>query len=121
MTRRLTERTKANARSLRRGSTDAEARLWYNLRRHELAGYKFRRQHPFGPYILDFYCAKARLVIEVDGGQHMDAKNAIADAERTAYLKQRGLRVLRFNNRQALLQTNAVLEIIYEALTDPSP
>jgi len=106
---------------VRRASTDAEARLWYNLRRHGLAGYKFRRQHPFGPYILDFYCARARLVVEVDGGQHLEAKTVSRDAERTRYLERNGLRVLRFNNLETMLETDAVFNVIFEALADPSP
>ena len=70
--------------------TDAESRLWYSLRRHGLNGYKFRRQHPFGPYILDFYCAAARLAIEVDGGQHFEESQQMADTERTRHLEQQG-------------------------------
>jgi very-short-patch-repair endonuclease len=101
--------------------TDAEERLWYNLRRHGLDGYKFRRQHPLGPYILDFYCAKGRLVVEVDGGQHFEDGRALADAERTLYLEQRGLRVLRFTNLETLLKTDAVLNVIFKALGSPLP
>ena len=86
-----------------------------------MAGHKFRRQHPFGPFILDFYCASARLVIELDGGQHLDLDNARRDQERTSYLEQQGLQVLRFNNIQALKQTKAVLDVILQALEHPSP
>jgi very-short-patch-repair endonuclease len=96
--------------------TDAEERLWYNLRRHGLSGYKFRRQHPLGSYILDFYCAKAGLVVEVDGGQHIESEKAIQDAKRTRYLTARGLRVLRFTNLEVLLETDAVLNSVLEAL-----
>ena len=121
MTRRLPEHTRANARKLRYASTDAEARLWYNLRRHGLAGHKFRRQHPFGPYILDFYCAEARLVVEVDGSQHIETQTVVRDAKRTRYLEQHGLRVLRFTNLEALLETDSVLAVILVALANPSP
>ena len=121
VTRRLSEHTKANVQRLRRALTDAEARLWYNLRRHGVAGFKFRRQHPFGPFILDFYCSEARLVIEVDGSQHFEAENELRDRERTRYLEERGLRVLRFTNREVMLETDAVLNVILEALTVPSP
>jgi len=117
----LHERLKTNARSLRRDPTDAEAVIWYNLRRHGIAGYNFRRQHPFGPYILDFYCPAGRLVVELDGGQHLDMDNARRDQERTTYLEQHGLRVLRFNNIQALKETKAVLDVILKLLEDPSP
>jgi very-short-patch-repair endonuclease len=100
--------------------TEAEARLWYHLRRHELGGYKFRRQHPFGPFILDFYCAAANLVIEVDGGQHFQEPNLINDEERSGYLKDQGLRIVRFTNTEVLLETESVLEVILGALS-PSP
>ena len=101
--------------------TDAEARLWFNLRRHGTAGRKFRRQHPFGPFILDFYCADAHLVVELDGGQHFEPAQAAYDAERTKFLETKGLRVLRFTNIEALMQTDAVLEVILGALENPSP
>jgi very-short-patch-repair endonuclease len=120
VTRRLLERIKANARNLRHASTDAEARLWYNLRRHGLEGFKFRRQHPLGPYILDFYCAEARVVMEVDGSHHMEADVTLQNAARTRYLERHGLRVLRFNNREALLETDAVLNVIIESKRNPS-
>ena len=101
-TRKLPEPTKSNARALRREMTDAESKLWYHLRAHGLAGFKFRRQHPFGPYVLDFYCPIARLVIELDGGQHFEPETLVRDAERTRYLEESGLRVLRFTNFEAL-------------------
>ncbi len=101
--------------------TDAESRLWYTLRRHGLEGRKFRRQHPFGPYILDFYCPSARLVVELDGGQHYEDEGLRSDEVRTRYLESRGLRVLRFTNLEALQETDAVLNSILEALGDPSP
>jgi very-short-patch-repair endonuclease len=80
------------ARKLRRNSTDAEARLWHILRDRGI-GAKFRRQFPFGPYILDFYCLERRLVIEVDGSQHYEADGLAKDAERTALLEKSGLRM----------------------------
>jgi len=85
------------------------------------SGEGFRRQHPFGPYILDFYCAKARLVVEVDGGQHLESETLSRDAERSRYLERHGLRVLRFNNLETMLETYAVLNVILEALARPSP
>ena len=120
-TRRLTEGTKANARRLRKDLTDAESRLWYHLRRHGLSGYKFRRQHPFGPYILDFYCPQARLAVEVDGAQHLEPSGQMSDANRTSYLEQHGVTVIRFTNTEALEETDEVLERIYEALGAPLP
>ena len=114
--KRLPEYTTANARQLRKDSSDAERRLWAHLRRHALEGLKFRRQHPFGPYILDFYCPSAKLVIEVDGSQHYEPGASQRDEARTKYLESRGLRVIRFNNVEALLQTEAVFDVILSAL-----
>ena len=123
-TRRLSARVKTNVRTLRREMTDAEARLWYALRRHGMASLKFRRQHPFGRYILDFYCPEGRLVIEIDGGQHFEAENASRDESRTRFLETHGLRVMRFTNLEVLNETGSVLDSILLALRgseDPSP
>jgi very-short-patch-repair endonuclease len=103
------------ARALRRSSTDAESRLWRLLRDRSL-GVKFRRQFPFGRYILDFYCLEYRLVVEVDGGQHFEPAGMAADAERTRILEASGLKVLRFTNREVLLETDDVAEAIREAV-----
>ncbi|MGH8127727.1 MAG: endonuclease domain-containing protein [Gammaproteobacteria bacterium] len=84
--------TKANARRLRKETTDAERRLWYCLRAGRLGGFKFRRQHPHPPYVLDFYCEAAKLVVELDGSQH----NETVDAVRTNRLERAGMKVLRF-------------------------
>ena len=103
------------ARELRIHMTDAERRLWAVLRGRRLQGYKFRRQHPVGPFILDFACIEHRLVIEADGGQHSD--NA-ADERRTAWLARRGWRVLRFWNNEILSSTEGVQEAVLEALAE---
>ena len=95
--------------------TDAERRLWACLRGRRLVGYKFRRQHPLGPFIVDFACIEHRLVIEADGGQHADSK---ADARRTAWLERHGWRVLRFWNPDILKSTEGVQEMILEALKE---
>jgi very-short-patch-repair endonuclease len=84
------------ARSLRANQTDAEGRLWGELRGRRLGGWKWRRQAPIGPFIVDFYCPAARLVVELDGSQHLD--QAAYDARRTAYLERDGLRVIRFGS-----------------------
>jgi very-short-patch-repair endonuclease len=111
-------------RALRRGETDAERLLWRMLRGRQVAGAKFRRQHQFGPFILDFFCAEHRLAIEVDGSQHFSDDGVARDASRTAWLRRAEIRVLRFDNRQVLLETEGVLEaILLELGTDvmPSP
>lgn len=92
--------------------TDAERKLWYHLRGGRLGGFRFRRQHPIPPYVLDFYCYAAKLVVELDGGQHIEE----ADAARTRALEARGLRVIRFWNNDVLSNTEAVLEAILSAL-----
>ena len=105
------------ARALRQASTTAEQLLWRHLRNRQLAGAKFRRQHPLGPYILDFVCLEHGLVVELDGGQHADLQSQAYDAQRTAWLQRQGLRVLRFWNHDVLLQTNEVLAQLLQALT----
>jgi len=102
-----------HARSLRRNQTDAERALWYHLRGNRLQGHKFRRQHPCGRYILDFVCLEARLVIELDGGQHQGSS---ADCERDAWLQAQGFQILRFWNHEVLTQPDAVLERLFIAL-----
>jgi very-short-patch-repair endonuclease len=94
--------------------TDAETTLWGRLRRKAL-GVKFRRQHPFGPYILDFFAEEAHLAVEVDGSQHYADDGVAGDTERTRYLEGAGLHVLRFSDREVLLETESVLDAIYEA------
>ena len=110
------------ARALRRSSPDGETALWGRLRGRQVAGAKFRRQEPFGPYILDFCCLERRVVIEVDGSQHAEERQMARDAVRTAYLEARGFRVLRFDDREVLLETESVMQQIWQVLqTGPSP
>jgi very-short-patch-repair endonuclease len=99
------------AQALRADSTDAERRLWYLLRSHRTMGVKFRRQHPIGPYIVDFACLECRLIIEVDGGQHQE--RAWVDRRRDEMLSSRGFLVLRFWNNDVLARTIDVLEEIW--------
>jgi very-short-patch-repair endonuclease len=101
------------ARRLRKIPTDAEIRLWSRLRRKQLKGFRFRRQHPMGGYVLDFFCPEANLVVEVDGGQHAESEH---DAVRTEWLEERGYRVIRFWNNDVLTNTEGVLLAILEAL-----
>ncbi|MEE1947895.1 endonuclease domain-containing protein [Pseudomonas alcaligenes] len=107
-----------NAKSLRTQMTDAETRLWCHLRAHRFMGLKFKRQKPIGRYIVDFVCLELFLVIELDGGQHME--QADRDRERDDYLAARGYRVLRFWNHQVLGEMEAVLERIRLEI-DPLP
>jgi very-short-patch-repair endonuclease len=102
------------ARGLRALSTEAEKRLWAHLRGRRLDGWKFRRQCWLGPFIADFVCIEARLVIEADGGQHADA--VAYDAKRSLWLAGEGFRVLRFWNADVLTNTDGVLSAILAAL-----
>lgn len=103
----------ARARAMRRLPTDAERRVWYGLRDRRLARWKFRRQVPAGPFIADFLCYEARLIVEVDGAQHGGSAKDIA---RTSYLERRGYRVVRFWNHEVLREYEAVMEAIFPAL-----
>jgi very-short-patch-repair endonuclease len=113
-------RLKAKARSLRSNQTDAELHLWYRLRRKQILGVQFYRQKPIGNYIADFYAPAARLVIELDGAQHSESDRANYDGQRTRDLEQLGLKVVRFDDRQVLLETESVLEAILQCLENPS-
>src|SRR5579883_863002 len=95
------------ARKLRRNSTDAELRLWHALKNRQLSGFKFRRQAPFGPFIADFLCVDAKLIVEVDGGQH--AIQTEQDRERSQYFAANGYRVSRFWNNDVLQNLEGVL------------
>ncbi len=94
--------------------TDAERKLWYHLRAGRLGGWKFRRQHPVPPYVVDFCCLEKNLVVELDGSQHTPE----SDAARTRYLESQGWRVLRFGSGEALKQTEAVVEAIWNIVGD---
>ena len=110
--------TLTKAKRLRREITDAERKLWSVLRNSQLGVSKFRRQQPIGPFIADFVCQHARLIIEADGGQHAASGN---DARRTAFLESKGYRVLRFWNNDILENLEAVAESILAALATPHP
>jgi very-short-patch-repair endonuclease len=102
------------ARKLRQASTDVERVMWHLLRDRRLDGVKFHRQVPIGPYVADFASIQQRLIIELDGGQHVDSPR---DARRDAFLQGAGWRVLRFWNNEALTNRDGVLEIVHSALT----
>ena len=102
------------ARELRKQLTEAEKTLWRHLRLRQIGGYKFRRQQPLGPYVVDFVCFEKQLIVELDGGHH--SEQLAYDADRTAWLGSQGYRVLRFWNHQILGEIGAVNQVIYEAL-----
>ena len=125
-----TPRARASAKPLRRTLTEPERRLWWHLRhRLPVAGSHFRRQVPLGSYVADFCCFAARLVVEVDGGQHGREADVAYDARRTAALEAQGFRVLRFSNADVMRSIEAVLDTIFStmalsndtAITPPSP
>jgi very-short-patch-repair endonuclease len=105
-------------KQLRNSLTAAEAVLWQNLRGRQLLGKKFRRQVSIGRYIVDFYCPEARLVIELDGDRHFSITIDEYEAQRTKYLEEDGLRIIRFENKELYDNLEGVLETIKEALKD---
>jgi len=113
-------RLKTKARSLRTNPTDAELHLWYRLRRKQILDVQFYRQKPIGNSIADFYAPAVKLVVELDGAQHLKLGQAKYDAQRTRDLEQQGLKVLRFDDRQALLETESLLEAIFQTVKNPS-
>ena len=108
---------KLRSRILRREMTDAEQRLWLRLRRKQLMGVQFYRQKPLGNYVVDFYSPQARIVVEIDGSQHLEPPAMKADAKREKYLSGLGLKVLRFDNLQVLRETESVLDTISRAIS----
>ncbi|MDZ4350347.1 MAG: DUF559 domain-containing protein [Xanthomonadaceae bacterium] len=110
----MTDRLLSLARSMRREPTDAEARLWQHLRAGRMAGVRFGRQVPIGPYVVDFVCQERRIIIEADGSQHADA--VAYDQARADWLAAQGYSVLRFWNHDILARTESVLEAIHAAL-----
>jgi very-short-patch-repair endonuclease len=110
---------RAKARALRKNMTDAEQHLWQYLRRRQINGYKFRRQFPIGQYVVDFVCLERKLVIEIDGGQHLEQQEY--DAKRARFLESNGFRVVRFWNNELLTETEAVLGVIEAVLPGLPP
>ena len=113
---RYNPKLKENSRTLRTDMTDAEQVLWRRIRRKQIQGVQFYRQKPLLAFIVDFYCPAAKLVIELDGSQHFEAEHQAKDQARDAALVSLGLQVLRFDNRQVLLETDAVLGVIDEVV-----
>ena len=114
-------KTIERGRKLRKNSTWAEKILWRQLRNRQFVGYKFRRQHDFGPYTLDFYCAAARLSIELDGREHGHPERQSSDAQRTAFRAARGIKEIRFWNFLVRENLRAVLDTILRELSERIP
>jgi very-short-patch-repair endonuclease len=111
----------AKAKFLRDNMTDAEKLLWEKLKNNQLKGFKFRRQHPIHIYIVDFYCHKLKLVIEIDGGYHDSNDQKILDSERSEILKFQELEIIRFTNDEVLGNIEFVIRKIEEKLDLSSP
>ena len=118
---KVSPKLRSNARALRKNSTDAERILWSSLRDHRLNGAGFRRQVPIANYIADFMCHAAKLVIELDGGQHFSDDAEQADAARSAVIEANGFRVLRSSNHDVTTNRAGVLEVIATALAERAP
>ncbi len=114
----MENKTLKHRRELRNNPTGAERHLWTYLRRRQMLGHKFRRQHVIGPYVVDFVCLEKKLVVEIDGSQHLDQERY--DQRRSRFLQEQGYRVLRFWNNQVLLQVQVVLRAIEDAIEEPA-
>jgi very-short-patch-repair endonuclease len=118
---KVSDRLRTNARALRKNSTDVERILWSELRGHRLNGASFRRQVPIKNFIADFVCHTAKLVIELDGGQHFSDQAEQADAARSAVIEAQGFQVLRFSNHDVMTNRAGVLETIASAIAERAP
>ncbi|MGD8570305.1 MAG: endonuclease domain-containing protein [Gammaproteobacteria bacterium] len=105
---------KTTACTLRKRMTDSELKLWSRIRRKQIAGLQFYRQRPIGNYIVDFYCPRAQIVLEVDGSQHMNRLTVQNDQLRDIYLRQQGIKVMRFNNLEILKELDAVVDKVHQ-------
>jgi very-short-patch-repair endonuclease len=115
---KISDKLRANARALRRNSTDAERILWSELRAGRLNGVIFRRQVPIARFVADFVCHAAKLVIEFDGGQHFSDEGEHADTRRSAVIEAKGFKVLRFSNLDVMTNRVGVLETIATAVAE---
>ena len=116
--RRTTPKVFAHAQELRHNSTPAEIKLWARLRAHRMADVHFRPQHAIGNYIVDFCAPRRKLIIELDGSQHLEQQEY--DAERTEFLKSKGYKVLRFWNNDVMNDIDSVLNVIWDTLNEES-
>ncbi len=108
------------ARELRKNSTIQEKRLWNLLKNRQFHNLKFKRQHPIGKYIVDFICKEAKIIVEIDGGQHNEPENIISDTERTKYLEGLGYKVIRFWNNEIYENIDGVIIKLEEGI-NPHP
>jgi very-short-patch-repair endonuclease len=113
------QKLKEISRQLRENMTDAERHLWVKIRMKQLKGYQFYRQKPIGDYIVDFSCPRAKLVVELDGSQHLSSEITENDRLRDEYMRSLGLRVLRFTNTDVLTNIGGVVESIEEVIGNP--
>jgi very-short-patch-repair endonuclease len=107
------------SQELRKNMTDAERLLWSKLRRKQLNNFQFYRQRIIGDYIVDFYCPKSKLIVEVDGGQHYQDEGSKRDKLRDDYIRNLGMRILRVSDKEVLQNLNGVVERIYEICNPP--
>ena len=121
LTWKVSSRLRSNARALRKNSTDAERLLWSELRHHRLNGVGFRRQVPIANYVADFICHAAKLVVELDGGQHFSDRGEQADAKRSTVIEAKGFLVLRFSNHDVMNNRAGVLEVFAAAVAERAP
>jgi len=112
------EQRKAFARENRKNPTPAEEKLWQALKGKKLCGFKFRRQHIIGEYIVDFVCLQKHLIVEVDGSVHDQGEAPLLDAERTSRLEAKGFRLIRFRNEAVLTDVHEVLKVILQSLRE---
>jgi very-short-patch-repair endonuclease len=115
---RYNENLKDRARQLRKNMTDSESVLWSRVRRKQLMDIQFYRQKSIGKYIVDFFAPRIELVVEVDGSQHMGSNQLQRDQKRNEYIADLGLKVLRFNSNEVLIETDAVVEVILRAINE---
>ena len=114
------ERARGLAKGLRRRMTDAETILWSRLRHDSIRGMRFRRQHPIGPYIADFACIPANLIVEVDGATHGSDEEVTHDRKRDAYLRKSGWRVVRIRNEDVYQHLDDIVDMIFRLIPPPS-
>jgi len=116
-----TKKALSYCKFLRNNATDSEKLLWYYLKKKQMGGFKFRRQQPIGPYIVDFYCASVKLIVELDGSLHNHQKRKYHDLERDKFLSKEGHTILRIQCHEIFRNSEGVLETIWSYLTKLCP